>query len=573
MTAVAAPAVRIGTRGSPLALVQARLVADALTAAGADPRIETIVTEGDTRAPDTAWGEGAFVGAIEAALLDGRVDIAVHSAKDVPTDEDPRLTIAAYLEREPADDVIVLPAGHAAPVGAVDPARSDPLDLLSAGARVGTDSPRRTAFLLASRPDLRVEPLHGNVDTRLRKLDEGRADALILAAAGLRRLGREDRISALVPPTVIPPAPGQGALAVQVRTADAGTRAIVARLDHAPTRRAVAAERALLAASGGGCRAPLGAVGTVAGDRLVLHAGYARPDGRVTGSATGDGMPGGDATLVAEVLADLATAAAASAGTLGAPRVVVTRALADGAATILALVDRGLAPLHVPTIEISRTAADEAALDAAVADRARLDWVIVTSPHAVEAMAAALGRAGIDPAGNGPRWAAVGGATRRALRSIGVTPAVVPGRSTGADLAASMPDLADAIVLLPRSDLADDDLPRRFTDRGARVRAVVAYRTRTAPPSARDGLRGALALRPSVVVVASPSAVRGWLELARAIGEEPAVRAIPLVAIGPTTASAARDQQLTVIAEAGSPAPAAVADATAEAVRTLEETR
>jgi hydroxymethylbilane synthase len=576
MTTVVAPAVRIGTRGSALALVQARLVADALSATGADPHIETIVTDGDRRAPDTAWGEGAFVGAIEAALLDGRVDVAVHSAKDVPTDEDPRLTIAAYLEREAADDVIVLPAGHRDP--AADPDRApeaghDALDLLPAGARVGTDSPRRTAFLLAARPDLRLHPLHGNVDTRLRRLDEGQTDALVLAAAGLRRLGRGDRISAVLPSALVPPAPGQGALAIQVRTADAATRAIVARLDHAPTRRAVEAERALLAASGGGCRAPLGAIGTVRGDRLTLLAGSARPDGRVIGSATRTGGPGADADLVAGTLADLAADAAARALALGAPRVVVTRAWPDGAATLLALVDRGLAPLHVPTIDIARSPADEAALDAAVRDWAALDWVVVTSAHAVAALGAAIDRAGIDRAGPGPRWAAVGGATRRAVLAIGVTPAFVPDRATGADLAEALPDVADARILLPRSDLGDAALPRRLADRGARVESVVAYRTTTAPLTSRDELGRALGHGPSAVIAASPSAVRGWLELARAIGAEPAVRAIGLVAIGPSTAAAARDHDLTVIAEATSPAPAAIADAAAEALRTLEETR
>lgn len=594
MTVVAAPAVRIGTRGSALALVQARAVAAALAASGARPVIETIVTEGDRRAPDTAWGEGAFVSAIEAALLDGRIDVAVHSAKDVPTDEDPRLAIAAYLERDAVEDVIVLPAGAAGPgdTAADTPAAPDAsagpgpdrhtdgaLDLLPHGARVGTDSPRRTAFLRAVRPDLRVHPLHGNVDTRLRRLDDGQTDALVLAAAGLRRLGRADRISAVVPPAIIPPAPGQGALAVQVRRADAVTRAVLADLDHAPTWRAVEAERALLAASGGGCRAPLGAVGRVDGDRLTLQAGYARPDGRVTGTATRHGgSPGAsmgdraqDAALVAATLAGLAASAAAAARELGAPRVAVTRARVDGAATVLALVDRGLAPLLVPAIEIAPAADDGAALDARVRRLAAFDWIVVTSVHAVDAIAAAAARTGIDPAVDGPRWAAVGGSTKRALRALGVIADVTPERATGRDLAAALPDLTGRTVLLPRSDLADDDLPRRLAAAGARIDAVVAYRTRTAPPDSRDDLRAALASGLTAVLAASPSAVGGWLELARSIGAETAVRAVPLIAIGPTTAAAARDHGLRVAAEASSAAPAAVADTAADAIRTLEE--
>ena len=175
--------IRIGTRGSALALAQAGMVRDALVDAGALADLVVITTEGDRRAADTAWGEGAFVTAIEAALVGGEIDVAVHSAKDVPTDEDPRLAIAAFLERAPSADVVVLPAGR----------RGSSLDDVPGGSRVGTDSPRRTAFLRAIRPDLVMHPLHGNVDTRLRKLDEGQSDALVLAEAGLTRLGRADR--------------------------------------------------------------------------------------------------------------------------------------------------------------------------------------------------------------------------------------------------------------------------------------------------------------------------------------------------------------------------------------------
>jgi hydroxymethylbilane synthase len=153
--------VAIGSRGSTLALAQARLVHEALERDGNWGRIVIIETEGDRRAPDTAWGEGAFVAAIERALLAGRVDVAIHSAKDVPTAEDPRLRIAAYLPRADPRDALVVRADAAA----------RRLDDLPSGSRVGTDSPRRTGFLLARRPDLAVHPIHGNVDTRLGRLD------------------------------------------------------------------------------------------------------------------------------------------------------------------------------------------------------------------------------------------------------------------------------------------------------------------------------------------------------------------------------------------------------------------
>lgn len=572
MTTIVSTGVRIGTRGSALALVQAGLVADALMAIGADPRLETIVTDGDRRQPDTAWGEGAFVGAIEAALLEGRIDVAVHSAKDVPTDEDPRLTIAAYLVREPAEDAIVVggpPPRHPADGGAQG------LDLVPLGARVGTDSPRRTAFLRAARPDLRVHPLHGNVDTRLRRLDDGETDALVLAVAGLRRLGRADRISVVVPTSILPPAPGQGALAIQVRTDDLPTRTTVARLDDPAARRAVEAERALLAAAGGGCRSPLGAIGSVGDDGLTLQAGYARSDGLVTAHTRRHGGSGSDAELVANVLDDLAERAAVGARASGDPRVAVTRASSDAAAIQLALVDRALAPVAIPTIEIALPADPTAlaAIDDAVRRIEDLDWVVVTSQHAVAVLAASAARLGIDLAAVGTRWAAVGGTTRRTLRSIGVRDVFVPERSTGAALAASLPDPAGAEILLPRSDLADDVVPMLLAERGARVRTVVAYRTLEAPASSRPGLAAALVDGVEAAVVTSASAVRGWLDLARAIGAEDAIRGVPLVAIGPTTATQADDLGLRVLARSAAPGPGAVADATLAALATIGVTR
>src|SRR6202165_4765503 len=259
--------IRLGTRGSKLALVQSELVAARLREQGHEVELVPIVTEGDVRPVDMSPGEGVFVAAIARALLAGEVDVAVHSAKDVPLEEEPDLVIAAYPERADPRDALITRHGGGS------------LASLHQGATVGTDSPRRTGFLLAARPDLRVVPLHGNVETRLRRLDDGKADAIVLAAAGIDRLGRQDRIDERLDPEVLAPAPGQGALAVQVRRADARLVELIFGIDDIEIRSAVEAEREVLKATGGTCRAPVGALASVKEDAFTLLAAGVNSDG------------------------------------------------------------------------------------------------------------------------------------------------------------------------------------------------------------------------------------------------------------------------------------------------------
>jgi hydroxymethylbilane synthase len=307
---VSAP-LRLGTRGSTLARIQSNLVADALRALGVEVELVPIVTVGDVRPPDTAWGEGAFVGELESALRSGAIDFAVHSAKDVPIEPEIDLVIAAYPRRADPRDALVLRregvgaaktteggAGGRATATATHPDGAATLAALPHGAVVGTDSPRRTGFLRSVRPDLNVVPLHGNVDTRLRRLDEGNVDALVLAVAGLDRIGRADRISAVLPAETLPPAPGQGALAVQVRRSDEALLAVIGRLDDQATRIAVTAEREVLQTTGGGCRAPIGALATVEDGMITLVAAAVEPSGQNARFERATG-PVGDAMALA----------------------------------------------------------------------------------------------------------------------------------------------------------------------------------------------------------------------------------------------------------------------------------
>jgi hydroxymethylbilane synthase len=554
---------RIGTRGSALAIAQANLVREALDATGVAATLVPITTDGDRRAPDTAWGEGAFVSAIESALLHGEVDIAVHSAKDVPTDEDPRLMIAAYPARESPADVIVVGAGRMA----------TSLESLPAGSRVGTDSPRRVAFLRALRPDLAFHPLHGNVDTRLRRLDSGETDALVLAEAGLSRLGRSERIAFRLEPDAVPSAPGQGALAVQVRASDGRTADLVARLDHLPTRRAVEAERALLAASGGGCRAPVGAVATVTGERIEMIGGFARPDGSVA-TIRHRSAAVADTTLADGLLDDLAYASASAAMRLAWPRLIVTRAAEHAAALLVALVDRGLSPLAVPAIEIQPGADGLARTLARLPD---FDWVVVTSANAVRAVRDEAGRSGLVLGGPrqspGPRWAAVGVATARELHSAGIPVAVRPARSSGAALAGAIPVELGERVLFPRSEIADAAVVDELTARGAVVESVVAYRTLEGPESSVVRLDGAMQESPKAVMFTSGSTVRGLLTIAERLDVADAVRRLPAICIGPETAAEARRLGFEIGAEARSQGVAGIADAAASYLIPSEDER
>jgi hydroxymethylbilane synthase len=258
--------INIGSRGSQLALWQAHWIQARLEQLGQQCRVEIIRTTGD-KITDVALSEvgtkGLFTKEIEESLLAGAIDIAVHSLKDMPTEIPAGLTLAAIPEREDPRDALI----------------GRRLADLSSGARVGTGSLRRAAQLRALRPDLRIEDIRGNVDTRLRKLDEGRYDAIVLALAGLRRLGLESRIAELFDPGVMCPAVGQGALAVETRDDNGAAFQIAQRLEDFDARAAVTAERSVLASLGGGCQAPMGAHATVENRTIRLHAILVSPDG------------------------------------------------------------------------------------------------------------------------------------------------------------------------------------------------------------------------------------------------------------------------------------------------------
>ena len=284
--------VRVGTRGSRLALIQTELTLALLRNAHPDVHFEvvTVTTQGDANqtAPLAGMGLGVFVKEIERRLEIGEIDLAVHSLKDMPTVLPDGMALGAVLERADPRDALVSHLGKT-------------LDDFPAGAKIGTSSPRRQAQIAERRPDLEIVPIRGNVDTRLRKASGEECDGTVIAVAGLDRMGMSDVITEYLSPEEFVPPPGQGAMAVEIRAGDERIAEVVASADHAPTTAAVTAERSFLEALGGGCQVPVGAYAEAAGaDSLRLTVFMARQDGSASYRATVDGKASDPVSLAAK---------------------------------------------------------------------------------------------------------------------------------------------------------------------------------------------------------------------------------------------------------------------------------
>ncbi len=388
MTAAETPlrTLRVGTRTSALALRQTGLVVEALRAArpGLEVEVVRVVTRGDrTQASGVPLPEigtkGLFTAELEQGLRAGSIDLAVHSLKDLPTEEPAGVTIGAVCLREDPRDALVTRGGAT-------------LASLPSGATVGTSSVRRAAQLLAARPDLRVVPVRGNVDTRVRKVRDGELDAAVLALAGLLRLGLDGDVGEVLPLELMLPAPGQGALAVQCRADERRTLEALAAIDDAGARDAVTAERAFLRDVDGGCSAPVGAYAEVVRPGIVrLRIVVSYLDGRDVVREEGEGEP----VEIGRALAGRALAAGAGrvlaaargnhppAGALGGVRIAVTRPREQGQELAAALAALGAEPVVAPAIRIE-PAPDPAPLDRALAACESYDWVVFTSANGVD---------------------------------------------------------------------------------------------------------------------------------------------------------------------------------------------
>lgn len=496
----------LGTRGSALALAQARAVASLL---GGAVELRIVRTAGDvSHRPLRELGEGSFVTALEEALRRGEIDAAVHSLKDLPTDERAGLVVVAVPLREDARDVLITRARGG-------------LATLPRGAVVGTGSPRRAAFLQALRPDVTTRDIRGNVETRMRKVGDGEYDAIVLALAGLRRLGVTIADNEILTLEQMPSAPGQGALAVQCRADDEEVRTRLATIDDPAHRAATDAERECLRRLGGSCDVALGAHATVEDGAVALEAALAR-----AGVVDRVSERGANAGVVGRIVADRLRR-----GELSSVTVVLTREQGENAELAAELLARGAEVIEAPCVR-TEPLADAAPLADAVRSLGIEDRLVVTSARGAEAVLRAVAPSEV----RAPVFA-LGRASALPLLRAGIACATADA-PTGEALGRAIP-LPAGRILLARSDRAIGGLAEALRTRGARVEEVVAYRTL---PAASEVLhRAGRSFRlgaPLVLVFASPSAVEGFA------GAAPAdeARHGAIVAIGPTTASRVRER-------------------------------
>jgi hydroxymethylbilane synthase len=535
--------IRLGTRASLLARTQSATVGDALAASSGRDWAEVLIpTSGDdvTKPLNQPGSPGLFVSALRDALLDGRVDMVVHSFKDLPSAPVPGVALAAVPVREDARDALVS-QGHRT------------LAELPIGAVVGTSSPRRSAALLALRPDLVITPIRGNVDTRIRKVRAGDVDATVLAVAGLRRIGRESEIAQVFEPEELLPAPAQGALAVECRADDEELMSMLAGIDDPVTRLVVLAEREILVGIDAACTTAVAAAASLAEGMLTVRAELFDEHGIVHAVAERRDRVGPGEVLAARALG-LRTAAELL-GATDRPPVLLVRS--DGnERDARDLAHLGLGAVCDPYVRITPTPAPD------LTDVLGTDpdaWVMVTSPMTIPSWVATAGEQAVVAALRDRRVAATGERTADTLRGLGCADVLVPADRSAQGLLDALALVAPGSAVFPCGNLALRTLPEGLRARGWAVSESVVYRTERVdhvPASVELIRRGEVA----AIVLRSPSAVRA---LTSFIMPPPGM---PVVCGGETTAAAAREAGLSVTAVSDSPASAAVARTVSDVV-------
>jgi hydroxymethylbilane synthase len=523
--------IRFGTRGSALARAQTDLVIARLATIHPEVRAELIViqTEGDrdkTSSLTVIGGRGVFTTALQDALRRGEIDAAVHSAKDLPTENPSDLRIAAFLERADARDVFV--SKHRRPLSDLDPR---PV--------IGTSSRRRTMQVLKLRPDAQIVDLRGNIDTRLKKAFETDLDGIVLAAAGIDRMGWSDQITEYLPLEIVVPSPGQGALAVEIRADESGLAALLTELDDLEVSLPVKVERAFLRGMGGGCTSPVGAHASLESEYVRLRAMLGNADCSLV-KWIHERLPIEHAVDFAESLSKTVLAYVESPMT--EKRILVTTGGEDDRLPSL-LRAHWAKPTVVPAnrIEFVKPAAIETALSQS--KNRPFDWVVFTSQNAVQGLLRA-------PSGQsliaGASIAVVGRATRLSIERHGFSVGLQPSSFSAEALVSEMQtfDLIGKRILFPHGDLARSTVPQGLRAAGAAVETMVVYRTVQAttldPVTSSELASGAI----DAVIFGSPSSVRALMDLTGDLFSR--LSGVTIACIGPTTAEAAIDAGLKI---------------------------
>ncbi len=548
---------RLGTRGSRLALTQTNQIADQLRQSWPALEVETVIihTTGDKILDSSLskiGGKGLFTKEIEQALLDCQIDVAVHSLKDLPTQQPPGLALGAISQREAANDLLLA---------------KEPLDWKALGPEhsIGTSSLRRRAQIMAGNPRVQVRDLRGNVPTRIRRMMEGEYTAIVLAAAGVARLGEAAPFTAMIPFDEMLPAPGQGALGLQIRDGDEPTRELLSPVNDPEATICCSAEREVLHAVGGGCQLPLGTHATIAQNAIQLAARIASLDGanviddRISGptdqwrslaqTLSKRMIEKGGGVLLAAVATDLATgyedaktrAGALRQGPLGNLTILVTRDEDTDGPLSRALRAQGADPLCMPLVQ-HLPPSDAMPLVGAASSIDEFDWLVFTSARGVDAFADAIEARGRQFSAVTTPIACVGGATARRVSERGASAQLIPDEASGAALVAAFAavcELSGKSVLFPRSEQARPTVSEGLARLGASVTDPVAYRT-VPHPAAGSIVTELRAGRVHGILFTSASAA----EALAGILAEPdfqLLKSLTIGAIGEVTAAALRE--------------------------------
>ncbi len=559
--------IRLGTRASLLARTQSATVGDALAAVAGRPWAEVLITTSgdDTSKPLSQPGTpGLFVSTLRQALLAGEVDVIVHSFKDLPSAPEPGITIAAVPRREDPRDALVSRDGIR-------------IEDLAPGCVIGTSSPRRAAVIARRWPNLVVQPVRGNVDSRIRKVRDGECDAVVLAMAGIVRIGRQDEVTQVFEVGEMLPAPAQGALAVECRSDDDAMLALLSLLDNAPARLATAAERQVLVGINAACTTAVGASASYLDGILTVRAELSdeppvdHATAEVSEAIDPDDLDG------ARILGLRAAARLLGSGEHLPVLLIRSEGNENDAAS---LASHGLGVVSDPYVQISPVSGGDASRLVALLAGGDGSWLVATSPMTVPSLIAALGEEPLRAAvaqgmAMGLRAAATGQRTADSLLALGFDEVVVPQQSSaqglvdaltgGGDSASTadvpLPDVSAGPgrprAIFPRGNLALRTLPEGLRAKGWEVEEEVVYVTASvdAPPISVELIRRR---EVAAIVLRSPSAVRALVSFIRP-GE-----GLPIICAGETTAAAAREAGLVVTAVSSSPSSAAVAATIAE---------